>query len=88
MDILVIVLAFLGLLQMMAAFIPPTYSVLFKTPEGLRNNPGTVDDFFRYVYDRNNQWKFCGVRDGKILSVCIYQTMTKFEKFDTTNSFC
>jgi len=36
-----------GLLQMMAAFIPPTYSVLSKTPEGLRNNPGTVDDFFR-----------------------------------------
>jgi len=36
-----------GLLQMMSAFIPPTYAVLATTKEGLRNNPGTVDDFFR-----------------------------------------
>ncbi|XP_023333907.1 transportin-3 isoform X1 [Eurytemora carolleeae] len=35
-----------GLLQMVQAFIAPTYAILSK-PDGLRNHPGTVDDFFR-----------------------------------------
>ena len=39
-------LCFLGLLQMVQAFIAPTYAILSK-PDGLRNHPGTVDDFFR-----------------------------------------
>jgi hypothetical protein len=35
-----------GLLSMLQHFITPTYA-LFTRPDGLRNNPGTVDDFFR-----------------------------------------
>ena len=35
-----------GLLQMVQAFIAPTYAILSK-PDGLRYHPGTVDDFFR-----------------------------------------
>ena len=35
-----------GLLQMMQAFIAPTYAILAKQ-DGLRDHPGTVDDFFR-----------------------------------------
>ncbi|ODM90983.1 Transportin-3 [Orchesella cincta] len=35
-----------GLLQMLAAFIPPTFAIL-NEPSGLRNHPDTVDDFFR-----------------------------------------
>jgi transportin-3 len=35
-----------GLLSMLHHFITPTYSLLSR-PDGLRNNPGTVDDFFR-----------------------------------------
>lgn len=35
-----------GLLQMLSAFIPPTFALL-NEPGGLRNHPDTVDDFFR-----------------------------------------
>ena len=35
-----------GLLEMLKAFIDPTFRLLEK-PEGLKNNPDTVDDFFR-----------------------------------------
>lgn len=35
-----------GLLSMLQHFITPTYTLLAR-PDGLRNNPGTVDDFFR-----------------------------------------
>jgi hypothetical protein len=35
-----------GLLTMLHHFITPTYSLLSR-PDGLRNHPGTVDDFFR-----------------------------------------
>jgi transportin-3 len=35
-----------GLLHMLSAFVQPTFALL-ETPNGLRNNPDTVDDFFR-----------------------------------------
>lgn len=35
-----------GLIDMMQAFIEPTFNIL-QTPDGLRNHPDTVDDFFR-----------------------------------------
>jgi transportin-3 len=35
-----------GLLQMLSAFIPPTFTLL-NQPSGFRNHPDTVDDFFR-----------------------------------------
>lgn len=38
------------LLDMMAAFIEPTFALL-QEEDGLRNHPDTVDDFFRYLHD-------------------------------------
>ena len=35
-----------GLLDMLQAFIIPTFSILQQT-DGLKNHPDTVDDFFR-----------------------------------------
>jgi len=35
-----------GLLQMLAAFVTPTFDLL-NHPGGFRNHPDTVDDFFR-----------------------------------------
>jgi len=35
-----------GLLNMLEAFFTPTYQLLSE-PDGLRNNPDTVDDFYR-----------------------------------------
>lgn len=35
-----------GLLQMLSAFVTPTFALL-NQPQGFRNHPDTVDDFFR-----------------------------------------
>ena len=35
-----------GLLHMLSAFLPKTFQLL-QAHQGLRNNPDTVDDFFR-----------------------------------------
>ena len=35
-----------GLLNMLAMFVPSTFAIL-NQPDGLRNHPDTVDDFFR-----------------------------------------
>ena len=36
-----------GLLDMLEAFLLPTFAILTKNENGLRDNPDTVDDFFR-----------------------------------------
>lgn len=38
-----------GLLQMLQAVVGPTFETLTADENGLRKNPDTVDDFFRYV---------------------------------------
>ncbi|CAB0015473.1 unnamed protein product, partial [Nesidiocoris tenuis] len=35
-----------GLLEMLQAFMPPTFALL-QAPNGLKNHPDTVDDLFR-----------------------------------------
>lgn len=40
-----------GLLDMLQAFIEPTFAVL-QQENGLRNHPDTVDDFFRYYTNK------------------------------------
>ena len=51
----------LGLLQMMQAFIAPTYAILAKQ-DGLRDHPGTVDDFFRQELN----FQFCPPPQGLV----------------------